>query len=238
MNFKIIVVVVVVIITIAVAGVAIFTSFNGGSDNAGVTNPKEIGFNTPFTLSVGKRTTFSDGLQITLTRINDSRCPKGTVCVWAGEIITQFSITGGKVSASKELRLGTVNNKSVGMDGYTFTLNDADRRTATITVTDRADDTAGKGNTAPVNPSETSSTQPGENTEGLCYVGGCNGELCSDKEDNTGMVSTCVYKKEYACYQSATCERQKNGKCGWTQTPVLKSCLSDDTGVSLWGLAQ
>src|SRR3989338_10860334 len=102
-----------------------------------------------------------------MIRINDSRCPKGTVCVWAGEIITQFSITGGKVSASKELRLGTVNNKSVGMDGYTFTLNDADRRTATITVTDRADDTAGKGNTSPVKPSATNRTQPGAKTKRL-----------------------------------------------------------------------
>ena len=56
-----------------------------------------------------------------------------------------------------------------------------------------------------------------------CFVGGCSGTLCSDHE---GAVSTCEYKEEYACYQSATCERQADGQCGWTQTEELKKCLA------------
>lgn len=54
-----------------------------------------------------------------------------------------------------------------------------------------------------------------------CYVTGCSGQLCSSEE---GMMSTCEYKEEYACYQSATCEVQSNGECGWTETEELNSC--------------
>jgi len=41
------------------------------------------------------------------------------------------------------------------------------------------------------------------------------------------MVTTCEMKPEYACYQNATCERQGDGKCGWTQTPDLTKCLAN-----------
>jgi eight-cysteine-cluster-containing protein len=55
-----------------------------------------------------------------------------------------------------------------------------------------------------------------------CYVGGCSGQLCSDSQD---MASTCEWREQYACYREATCERQVNGLCGWTDTPKLKACL-------------
>lgn len=60
---------------------------------------------------------------------------------------------------------------------------------------------------------------------GECYVGGCSGQICSDQE---GVISTCEWKPEYACYQSATCERQSNGTCGWTPTPALQTCLAQN----------
>lgn len=61
-----------------------------------------------------------------------------------------------------------------------------------------------------------------------CVIGGCNGELCLDKEANDkGVASICLYKPEFACYKSAKCEKQANGKCGWTQTSELKACLSN-----------
>lgn len=56
-----------------------------------------------------------------------------------------------------------------------------------------------------------------------CFVGGCSGQICSDHE---GIVSTCEWRAEYACYQDATCERQADGGCGWTETPSLSSCLA------------
>jgi hypothetical protein len=57
-----------------------------------------------------------------------------------------------------------------------------------------------------------------------CYVGGCSGQICSDQE---GAISTCEWRDEYACYQTATCERQAGGECGWTETPELMACLGN-----------
>ncbi len=64
-------------------------------------------------------------------------------------------------------------------------------------------------------------------TSGGCYVGGCSQQICSDSPD---AVSTCEYRTEYACYGSATCERQGDGKCGWTQTSALRACLGGFVG--------
>ncbi len=59
--------------------------------------------------------------------------------------------------------------------------------------------------------------------KGACYVGGCSGQVCSDQKD---VASTCEFRAEYACYKTATCERQASGQCGWTQTAKLTSCIS------------
>ena len=63
-----------------------------------------------------------------------------------------------------------------------------------------------------------------EVTEKTCYVGGCSGQVCSDKE---GVISTCEWRPEYACYHAATCEVQADGNCGWTQTAALQACLAN-----------
>lgn len=63
---------------------------------------------------------------------------------------------------------------------------------------------------------------PPSSNSGKCYIGGCSSQICSDQE---GAISTCEYREEYACYQTATCERQSNGQCGWTNTPALRECL-------------
>lgn len=57
-----------------------------------------------------------------------------------------------------------------------------------------------------------------------CKKTGCSGTVCTDTE---GMMTTCEFKAEYACYGSATCERQPDGACGWTQTPELTACLAN-----------
>lgn len=62
-----------------------------------------------------------------------------------------------------------------------------------------------------------------EDTMAPCTISGCSAQLCSD----TSMMSTCEYKEEYACYQTAKCERQPNGKCSWTESPELAQCLKD-----------
>ncbi|MBA3499496.1 MAG: hypothetical protein M4D80_20160 [Myxococcota bacterium] len=58
-----------------------------------------------------------------------------------------------------------------------------------------------------------------------CFVGGCSSQICSDQE---GVISTCEFRPEYACYQEASCERQASGDCGWTQTPALTTCLANN----------
>lgn len=56
-----------------------------------------------------------------------------------------------------------------------------------------------------------------------CYVGGCSRQVCSE---NISVITTCQWKAEYACYAEATCERQANGTCGWTQDEELTTCLA------------
>ncbi len=55
-----------------------------------------------------------------------------------------------------------------------------------------------------------------------CVIGGCSGQICADES----MASTCEYRAEYGCYKNAECKRQANGKCGWTQTVALNTCIA------------
>jgi eight-cysteine-cluster-containing protein len=71
----------------------------------------------------------------------------------------------------------------------------------------------------------TPSPNPTPVVKGGCFVGGCSGQICSDQE---GAMSTCEYRPQYGCYKNATCERQMNGQCGWTQTALLTGCLNAD----------
>jgi hypothetical protein len=57
-----------------------------------------------------------------------------------------------------------------------------------------------------------------------CRVGGCSGQLCVGPGEPD--ITTCEWREEYACYRSAECTAQANGRCGWTQTPELLACLA------------
>lgn len=61
----------------------------------------------------------------------------------------------------------------------------------------------------------------GSVAERPCMKTGCSSQICSDTE----VVTTCEWRSEYECYQKAICERQRNGECGFTQTPELAACL-------------
>ena len=71
---------------------------------------------------------------------------------------------------------------------------------------------------------EGTSFQNGCQSDGQCFVGGCSGQICSDQE---GVISTCEWRPEYACYHDAKCEVQTDGNCGWTQTTELQACLAN-----------
>jgi hypothetical protein len=66
-----------------------------------------------------------------------------------------------------------------------------------------------------------------ETNDAACFVGGCSGQICSDQE---GIISTCEFRPEFACYQQASCERQADGACGWTETPELATCIAEAIG--------
>lgn len=55
-----------------------------------------------------------------------------------------------------------------------------------------------------------------------CVKTGCSGEICSDQD----LASTCLWQPSFACFATATCERQTNGQCGFRQTPALTQCLA------------
>ncbi len=162
--------------------------------------PVENKFGEEKTLSVNESIAFEDGLTIALKEVNDSRCKEGVVCVWAGELSPEFLIwKGATTETSQNFSLGTERMKSVIMNGYTITLTAATETSATIIV-------------------HKETTEPG-----VCYIGGCSSQICSDQKD---VITTCEYREEYACYKSATCEKQANGQCGWTQTEQLTACLA------------
>lgn len=61
----------------------------------------------------------------------------------------------------------------------------------------------------------------GKKTSTACFRTGCSSQVCADEN----VITTCEWRPEYACYQKAKCERQANGKCGFTRTPELIACL-------------
>ncbi len=93
---------------------------------------KHVEFNKAIMININDTVVFPDNLFVTLKEINDSRCKTGVVCIWQGELsaLLSFNING----FMSEVRLGTVNNKNVASDGYTFSLQSATENSATIVV--------------------------------------------------------------------------------------------------------
>lgn len=100
-----------------------------------VPNSPHVRFGEAKTLSMNDVVTFSDGLELTLKEINDSRCAPDVQCIWAGELSVLFSIHEGAFGTRPvEVRLGTVNNQSVTKNGYTLTLTSGTPTEATVLV--------------------------------------------------------------------------------------------------------
>lgn len=59
-----------------------------------------------------------------------------------------------------------------------------------------------------------------------CIIGGCNSEICADEE----MMSPCIYKDEFSCYQNLTCKKLDDGECGWEETDEFRQCLDEKSG--------
>lgn len=65
-----------------------------------------------------------------------------------------------------------------------------------------------------------------ENKQNMCKISGCSGQICTESDSND-IITTCEWKKEYSCYKKAKCEKQENGKCGFTKDVEFKKCIDD-----------
>jgi len=70
---------------------------------------------------------------------------------------------------------------------------------------------------------------PRKETDKKCKIGGCNGEICQNADDED-IMSICQYKDEFACYKNTDCTVQSDGNCGWTQSEELVNCLNEKSG--------
>lgn len=61
-----------------------------------------------------------------------------------------------------------------------------------------------------------------------CFVGGCSGEVCTTAAKAAeGLVTTCEYRAEYACYKLTSCGCV-SGKCGWIENPGFEKCVQQN----------
>jgi len=92
-----------------------------------------MAFNTSATFSIGQSVTLQDGMKLTLTAINDSRCPVGVQCIWEGELSPVFTFFGAD-QTSQEIILGTSRTPQVTVKNYMFILTAATTQQTTITI--------------------------------------------------------------------------------------------------------
>ncbi|KND48675.1 MAG: hypothetical protein AB200_03045 [Parcubacteria bacterium C7867-005] len=148
--------------------------------------------------------------------VEDSRCPMDAQCIWSGRFRVAVEVVSAMGTSTQTMEVGDsmtteaeeikfVNvipgNKSasgISLGEYRMTFEVSKKEIST------------KPTPAPISKK--------------CFVGGCSGQICSDRTD---MVSTCEWRSDYACYQTAKCEVQAGGQCGWTQTNELQMCLEN-----------
>jgi hypothetical protein len=188
------------------------------NNNIPVNNPTNIPIKNPG-LKIGEKYNYGEITIWPLSVEQDSRCPVDVVCIQAGTVVLKVAVTFGDPSANaignNEVHLVTLGEvtKIHGVNVLLTSVNPPANSMIKLTENDYSF-------TFDVSGKFVSTSQ----AEGKCYVGGCSSEICSDTE---GVVSNCMYKEEYACYQTAKCERQSTGQCGWTQTSEVTMCLQN-----------
>ncbi|MES2135090.1 MAG: hypothetical protein V4449_02530 [Patescibacteria group bacterium] len=169
--------------------------------NVEVTRPYGV-----VTLALGEHALFEDMSIRPISIEEESRCPTGVQCIQAGTVRVKVEVTSAMGTSTNVMTLG----KSVTTEAETITFSSA---------------TPHPARDVSILPSEyrlTFNVMKRTDSVGGCFVGGCSGQICSDQ---VGVVSSCEFRSEYACYKSAACERQVSGKCGWTETPAFRACL-------------
>lgn len=143
-----------VIAVAALVGVGLmaFVLTSAPTDRAVPPAPPDLGVNAPPTdggekpqekaalgadhvLAVGAMLRFEDSLVVELMKIDDSRCPAGVQCIWAGELSPTLRLEGGSLVGAMEIRLGTTTAQSAEAGPYVVTLRSATETSVTIAVT-------------------------------------------------------------------------------------------------------
>jgi hypothetical protein len=164
------------------------------------------------TLSMGGFAKFKDISIRPTALVEDSRCPADVQCIQAGTVRIKIEIVSGMGTSTSILTLGKE-----------FT-TEAERITLTAVTPQKRSQTQIATGEYQLTFKVVPQSAPAATTPiGKCYVGGCSSQLCTDNPD---AVSTCEYTEKYACYKTATCERQASGQCGWTETPALTACIA------------
>lgn len=164
------------------------------------------------TLAVHEERKVADTIFSASDIVEDSRCPSGVQCIQAGRVVATVRFSSPSRDWSVQMKPGD----SVYAPSFTLTLEDV----APYPVAGQKTKEEDYRLTFVIGPSDLPVTP--KPPQGKCYVGGCSGQICSD---DPNAISNCIYNSSYACYQTATCERQTDGQCGWTQTQALQSCL-------------
>lgn len=142
--------------------------------------------------------------------ISDSRCGRGLTCVWTGTVSLKIEINDGGIKTMDILDL----ENPIKLKNSTLSLSKVSpypEKDSKISLSNYLFEFSVLKDAPPVT-----------GTKDQCFVGGCSGQICSDRKD---VVSNCIWTESYACYATAKCERQQNGQCGFTETPELKMCL-------------
>ncbi len=150
--------------------------------------------------------------------VEDSRCPSEVECVQAGRLVVLLIVIDRQSNSRSELLLATDESATLENESVTLRIVSAmpERSINSEIDPDEYRVVINSKVTRPVSP------EPKE-----CVRGGCSGQLCVEDGAGSDVVTTCEFKEEYACYQSADCEVQSNGRCGFTQSDELTSCLEE-----------
>jgi hypothetical protein len=91
------------------------------------TNKVAVVIGEPFSLTIQQTATLPTSttpISVTLQTINDSRCPAGTQCVWAGYAAVEVALADASASVQQaRISLGTKNIPGYTTDSVRVTLN-------------------------------------------------------------------------------------------------------------------
>jgi hypothetical protein len=152
-----------------------------------------------------------DFVKVTLSGV---RC-KTTPCPFFSEI---------KLNSGKQKNLAELDLESVGLDEKAYEAAQTALTSEGLIVAAKHTNVVGPGGSMvgrKASQTYVRATAP----VAECFKTGCSGTVCADET----VFTTCQFEPWMACYADAVCERQSDGGCGFTASPIVDTCLADLT---------